>query len=81
MFVFFVIINFRVDFFNGRYICERKKSIFEKIKISVLIREFWKNLIFIKDLFLLDNTCAFIVKINNCLEFIREFSRNTILYN
>jgi hypothetical protein len=40
MFVFFVIINFRVDFFSGRYICERKKSIFEKFKISVLIREF-----------------------------------------
>ena len=36
--------------------------------------------VFIKD-FLLDNTFAFIVKIINCLEFIRKFSRNTIFIN
>jgi hypothetical protein len=62
MFVFLAIINFRVDFVSGRYICERKKSTYEKLKISVFIREFLRNLIFIKD-FLLDNTFALIVKI------------------
>jgi hypothetical protein len=78
MFVFLVIVNFRVDFVNGRYICERKKV---HLKISILIREFWRNLIFIKYLFLLDNTYAFIVIIINCLEFIRKFRRNVIFIN
>jgi hypothetical protein len=48
MFAFLAIINFRVDFISGRYICVRKKSTFERLKISVLIREFLRNLIFIK---------------------------------
>ena len=34
-----------------------------------------------KIFFLLDKTFAFIVKIINCLEFIRKFSRNVIFIN
>ena len=34
-----------------------------------------------ENFFLLDNTFAFIVKINNCLEFIRKFSTNAIFIN
>ena len=67
MFVFLAIVNVRVDFVSGRYICEKKKSTFENLNISILIREFLRNLIFIKYLFLLDNTYAFIVIIINCL--------------
>ena len=80
MFAFLAIINFRVDFISGRYICVRKKSTFERLKISVLIREFLRNLIFIKKI-LLDNTFALIVKIINCLELIRKFRRNVIFIN
>jgi len=81
MSVFLVIISFIIYFVGSRYICEReKKRTFEKFKIWVLIREFWRKFTFIKD-FLLDNTFALIVKIINCLEFIRKFSRNTIFIN
>jgi hypothetical protein len=43
MFVFLSIVNFRVDFVSGRYICEREKGTFKKLVISVLIKEILKK--------------------------------------
>jgi hypothetical protein len=80
MSVFLVIISFIIYFVGSRYICEKKTYIWKILNMTIKKGNLKKTYIH-KRFFLLDNTFAFIVKINNCLEFIRKFSRNAIFIN